>query len=328
MLNIVLLLLLFLWACRDQRTEAPLLVDDVERAPVLACTERAGLHMPGSVTELSRSGDTAVTALFADARTILQFDESLRVLRRLELAPDGPHGIADPVSVITANDSLLIADAEGEQLVVFDWSGVKRRSIATEFAPLHIVETQSGVAIAPAVVGRFPGTLLFTLRHGQVRREEVGVLDFPDLTTKALGNRVRLLPAGNSLILLHQFFTPRAVLVGEGGQRALRVPLARALRSGIGYVPPLPLNDEALKPALVVANDAAPAERGELLLLVRTGRTAGDRFEKAIMRTDSLLNFIAAYRLPVSPGLMTYVPRTRTALLVDEEDRWFTCRLP
>lgn len=326
--NIVLLLLLFLGACRDQRTEAPLLVDHVERAPVLACTERDGLHMPGSATELSRSGDTAVTALFADARTILQFDESLRVLRRLELAADGPHGIADPVSVITSNDSLLIADAEGEQLVVFDWSGGKRRSIPTEFAPLHIVETSSGVAIAPAVVGRFPGTLLFLLRHGQVRREEVSVLEFPDLTTKALGNRVRLLPAGNHLILLHQFFTPRAVLVGESGQRALRVPLARALRSAIGYVPPLPLNDEALKPALVVANDAAPAERGELLLLVRTGRAAGDRFEKAIMRTDSLLNFKAAYRLPVSPGLMTYVPRTRTAVLVDEEDRWYTCRLP
>lgn len=326
--NIVLLLLLFLGACRDQRTEAPLLVDHVERAPVLACTERDGLHMPGSATELSRSGDTAVTALFADARTILQLDESLRVLRRLELAADGPHGIADPVSVITSNDSLLIADAEGEQLVVFDWSGGKRRSIPTEFAPLHIVETPSGVAIAPAVVGRFPGTLLFLLRHGQVRREEVSVLEFPDLTTKALGNRVRLLPAGNHLILLHQFFTPRAVLVGESGQRALRVPLARALRSAIGYVPPLPLNDEALKPALVVANDAAPAERGELLLLVRTGRAAGDRFEKAIMRTDSLLNFKAAYRLPVSPGLMTYVPRTRTAVLVDEEDRWYTCRLP
>lgn len=328
MLNIVLLLLLFLSACRDPRTEAPLLLDHVERAPVLACTERDGLSMPGSVTELSRSGDTAVTALFADARTILQFDAALRVLRRLELARAGPHAITDPVSVIAANDSLLVADAEGEQLVVFDWSGVKRRGIPTEFAPLHIVETPRGVAIAPAVVGRFPGTLLFVLRHGQVRREEVGVLDFPDLTTKALGNRVRLLPAGSSLILLHQFFTPRAVLVGEGGQRPLRVPLARALRSAIGYVPPLPLNDEALKPALVVANDAAPAERGELLLLVRTGRAAGDRFEKAIMRTDSLLNFMAAYRLPVSPGLMTYVARTRTAVLVDEADRWFTCQLP
>ena len=328
MSNIVLLLLLFLLSCRNQPDTAVEFVEDIDRAVMLACTERDGSDMPGSVTELSRFDDSAAVALFRDARTILLLDPSLRVQRRVELAQDGPHGVEDPVSVIASADSLLIADGEGEQLAVFDWSGRKRQGVKTDFAPLQMLQTSNGIAVAPMVMGRFPGTLLFRWQQNGVVREEVPVVDFPDLTTKAIGNRVRLLPSGDGIILLHQFFTPRAVHVSPRGQRLLPVPLATAQKRAIGYVPPLPLNDEALAPALVVANDATVGDGGDLLLLVRTGRSAGDRFEKAIMRTDSLLGFKAAYRLGSSPGAMTYLPRTRTLVLVDEEDRWFTCQLP
>jgi hypothetical protein len=325
---LVLLLLLVLCSCRDQPPVAPVFVRGIERAPLLACVERDGTDMPGSATELSRAGDSAVVALFADARAVLLLNDSLETLRRVEFPKDGPHGISDPSSVVAQGDSLLMADAEGQQLLVFDWAGLRRSAIETDFAPLHIVGVGDRIAVAPAVVGRFPGTLLFTLHNGSITRAEVGVVDFPDLTTKALGNRVKLLPVRGGLVVLHQFFTPRALHVNDNGQRSLPVPLASALQRAIGYVPPLPLNDEALRPALVVANDAASAGNNELLLLVRTGRAAGDRFEKAIMRTDSMLKFISAHRLPVSPGLMTYLPRTRTAVLVDEEDRWYTCPLP
>jgi hypothetical protein len=325
----VLLLLLFLWSCRDRTDDAaPIFHDEIERAPVLACTEHDALAMPGAAAELSASGDTAVVALFADARTVLLMDDALRVRARVELAQHGPDGIADPVSVIAEGDSLVIADAEAQQISVFDWSGTRLSSMATEFAPLQLVRAGDRIAIAPAVVGRFPGTLLFTLRAGRVQREEVGVVEFPDLTTKALGNRVRLLPSPAALIVLHQFFTPRALRISSREQRTLRVPLARGMAGTLGYIPPLPLNDEALEPALVVANDAAPAGSNEFLLLVRTGRRASDRFEKAVLRTDSLLQLKAAYRLPISPGLMSYLPRSRTAVLVDEEDRWYTCKLP
>jgi hypothetical protein len=323
----VLLLLLLFWSCRDRREVAPVFVD-LDHAVVLACSEYDGLAMPGAATELSRSGDSAVVALFGEARTILLLDDSLTVLRRLVLTRDGPDGVHDPVSIIERGDSLIIAEAEGQRLSVFDWSGVRRHSAETDFAPLQIVTAGDRIAIAPAVVGRFPGTLLFNWRDGRIQREAVGVVEFPDLTTKALGNRVRLLPVHDGLIVLHQFFTPRALHITDSGLRTLAVPLARPLKAAIGYVPPLPLNDEALRPALVVANDAAVADDRELLLLVRTGRRTGDRFEKAIMRTDHSLNFISAHRLPVSPGLLTYLPRSRTAVLVDEEDRWFTCPLP
>jgi hypothetical protein len=280
-------------------------VKGIEHAPLHACVQNA-VDLPGSATELSRAGDSAVVALFKDARAVLQLDDQLRVLRRVELAQHGPHGVEDPVSVLVRADSLFIADAEGQRIGVFDWSGARQR----------------------AIIGRFPGTLLFRLAEDTVIRREVGPVEFADLTVKALGNRVKLLPMRDGLIILHQFFTPRARYLSAGGQRELAVPLAAGLRKAIGYVPPLPLNDEALQPALVVANDAALAENNQLLLLARTGRTRGDHFEKAILRTDSLLHFLSAYRLTASPGLMAYLPRTRTVVLVDEEDRWFTCPLP
>ena len=324
----VLLLLLFLGGCNERAATPPVFIDDVARAPLLACTERDGLRMPGSATELSRLGDTAVVALFGEARTVLLLNDSLRVLRQVELAREGPHGVADPASVVADGDSLLIADAEEQRLSVLDWSGNRRGVMEVDFAPIHIARAGNRIAIAPAVMGRFPGTLLFSLRHGEIVREDVSVVEFADLTTKALANRVKLLPVPDGLVVLHQFFTPRALHITDNGQRELRVPLASALKRSVGYVPPLPLNDEALEPALMVASDAAVAGDNELLLLVRTGRSDGDNFEKAIMRTDNQLNFMAAYRLPAYPGLLGYLPRTRTAVLVDEEDRWYTCRLP
>lgn len=327
MSTLVLLLLLLVAACRDRGTPAPVFIEDIEHAPLLGCVEH-NADMPGTATELARAGDSAVVALFRDARTLLLLDDRLRVLRRAQLSRAGPHGVEDPVSVLPHADSVVIADAEGQKIGVFDWSGLRHRVIETDFAPMQLVEDAQGIAVAPAIIGRFPGTLLFRLVGDSVVRQEVGTVEYADLTVKALGNRVKLLPVRDGLIILHQFFTPRALHLSAGTQRDLAVPLATGLRKAVGYVPPLPLNDEALKPALVVANDAVGAENNELLLLARTGRIMGDRFEKAIVRTDSLLRFLSAHRLSISPGLMTYLPRTRTAVLVDEEDRWFTCRLP
>lgn len=326
--KLVLLLLVVLCACGEPPQVQTAFIDGVETAPLLECTALDGANMPGSPIELSAIGDTAIAALFDDARTLLLLDSRLRVLRRVDFARAGPNAALAPASVAIHADSLFIADAKGERIIVFDWLGRAARTIRTDFAPVQIVRRADGFAVVPAVVGRFPGTLLFELRAGGVIRRDVAVVDFPDLTTKALGNRVKLLAVGDRLLLLHQFFTPRALLIGEHGQNLLRVPLPAGARKAVGYVPPLPLNDEALRPALVVANDAAVTEKKEILMLVRSGRQRGDGFEKAIMRADSALNFVAAYRLPVGAGLLGYVAREHAVVVVDDDDQWHRCTLP
>jgi hypothetical protein len=328
MSKLALLLLPGLFACDRSAAPEPVFIDGIDSAPLLACTEHDGTMMPGSPLELATLNDTVVAALFADARTFVLLDSSLTELRRVEFAKDGPNGVLDPASVLIHGDSLYVADAKGERVTVLDWNGRAGRSVRTEFTPLQVIRHGDDVAVVPAVIGRFPGTLLFDLRGNNLVRRTVPVVDFPDLTTKALGNRVKLLALGDELLLLHQFFTPRALRIADGLPRELRVPLPNAARRAIGYRPPLPLNDEALRPALVVANDAVVTERNEILMLVRSGRSKGDRFEKAIMRTDSLLNYLTAYRLPVGAGLLGYFPRNRLALVVDEEDQWHTCVLP
>jgi hypothetical protein len=328
MLKLVLLLLPGLAVCQaGPRAHDPVFIDGVENAPLLGCTERDATRTPGSPVAIAATGDTALAALFSDANTLMLFDTAFNVLRQLQFSREGPAGVLDAHAFAIIGDSIFIADAKGERIIVFDWHGKAHRTVRTDFAPLQIARHNDDVIVSAAVVGRFPGTLLFDIRGEKVSRRDVPVVDFPDLTTKALGNRVKLLIVGRNLVVLHQFFTPRALLIGNGSYSELRVPLPSAARKAVGYVPPLPLNDEALRPALVVANDAVVA-KGEVLMLVRSGRSRGSGFEKAIMRTDSVLNFRAAYRLPVAGGLLAALSRNGTIVVVDEEDRWHTCKLP
>jgi hypothetical protein len=323
---VVLPLLLLAIGCQ-KAADSPAFVDGLDRAPI-ACTEHASLNMPGTAGEISAAGDTALAALFPDAGTVLLLNQRLDVVRRLQLDEHGPRGVSDPSSVLMRDSLLYVADAKGQKILSFDWTGRVTSFTRTDFVPIQLAAVGEDIAIAPAVIGRFPGTLLYTMRDNNLTRREVPTIDFADVTLKGLGNRIRMLSTADGLVLIHQFFTPRAWLWQNNELFPLQVPLASGVRSAVGYRPPLPLDEEALRPALVVANDAARGPDGELLILTRSGAIRRGGFEKAILRTSSDLAYLSGYRLPVNAGLMAYLAAPRKIVLVDDEDRWYTCALP
>jgi hypothetical protein len=100
------------------------------------------------------------------------------------------------------------------------------------------------------------------------------------------------------------------------------------VKNKVGYVPPLPLDEEALRPALAVAlSIAAHPDAHNYVILTRSGRTVDGHSEKLLIRTTSKLEFVDAFLLPVNAGELALIDSGKRAIVIDEEDTWHTCRL-
>ncbi|MGQ0561446.1 MAG: hypothetical protein ACT443_06175 [Gemmatimonadota bacterium] len=326
-----LALLPFLLACgAGSADDARFIRDFRERAQPLACTPAAVGDSLGTVAELSARAEGGLLAVFPDDRLVLALNDELVPQRTIVFDADGPRGVATPISAVVLNGILHVIDRQRPLIRRFRQDGTPLSAVELDFLPLHLASAGGRILITPAVVGRYPASLLFVLDRETAEPIDIPVRDFANVAVKMLGNMTATAALGDRLLVAHQFMTPRAYVWRYGSRPEQRpIPLPAELERSVGYVPPLPLDEAALEPVLTVALAASadPVAR-RFILLTRTGGKRNGHFEKALIRTDSALNFLDAFLLAQNAGHFAYLPRRRVGVLIDDEGRWFTCPLP
>lgn len=293
------------------------------------CTQVPAPTAGSTVTQLSTIDNDRLLAVFPDERQVMLLDDSLRVVWTRVFDKAGPRGVAVPSGAALIDSILFVIDQQQPVLKRFDARGDPMSSIRLSFVPNAIVKAGGTLLIAPAVIGRYPSSLLYRLEGDSVRAERIAPESFDNVSVKMLGNMLAMIPMSRGAILIHQFLTPKAYdWSPDEPIRSLTVPLPQGVRDAVGYVPPVPLDSASLYPALVVAIAAAPdARRNGAVILTRSGKKAGKSSEKVLLLTDSMLNFESARSLPVNAGHLAVLSRHHTAIVVDEEGNWFRCGL-
>lgn len=328
-----LALLLPLASCGEAQADVYAVVGDfLDRAVPVSC-ERVLADSAFAVTEIRSASDTTWLLLDAPQRRILELDHDLRTVWSLAYPPVGPRSLAAPVSAAVLGDTAIaVADRGRLRVVVLSRAGEPLRSTPLGFLPNALATTASGdVLITPLPMGGRPGTLLVRYAGDRLVELPVPLRYHEDPMLRALGNAalVEALPDGRALVL-HQFMAPRGFSVTPSGEATrLAVPTPDATREQIGYVPTLPLTEDQqpriLLPAIALSVDPTTAE---VYLMTRSGRTVGDVRQRAILRLDDRLGLLDAFTVDVAARGMALLPRRATALVVDDADRLYACRLP
>ncbi len=325
------LLLLLLVACGNSESNGVRFVHGLaDRSPRLACKDALTANRGEAVAELKSLTGAKLLAIFPDARRIDILDSDLNAASTLVFDTDGPWGVRIPTSAALIDSVLFVVDRQKPLLRRFTLSGRVLPDVHLNFVPLTIAAVGRRLAITPAVFGRSPGQLLYQLREGQAVSLGIAPWDAANVSVKLIGNMVSMAVLDGKLFIAHQFLTPRAYLwQPDSRPHRVRLPLPEGVRAAVGYVPPLPLDEAAMKPVLVGALAAtADPVRKHFLFLTRSGSMLGAHFEKLLIRTDPELNLVDAFRLPVNAGHVALLPERDQVVVIDEEGSWFTCRLP
>lgn len=329
----LLLFVLFGLACGDPDRDLYVVVDDfLERAVPASCAQaRAGDSL--ALTEIRSASDSTWLVLDEPRRRIIELDHEARTLWSMEYPAVGPGSAGKAVSAALIGDSgVAIADRGGLRLLILSRSGELLASTPLGFLPNRLATTPGGdVLVTPLRLGDDPPTLL--VRFTGPRRSEVAVPPryHEDLMVRAMGNiaRVETLPDGRALVL-HEYLAPRGFSVAPDGEvTRLAVPTPDATLGQLDFVPATPLTEEdqprILVPALGLSVDR---RRSEVYLMTRSGRMVGDIAQRAVLRLDDRLGFLAAYTVDVAAREMAVLADRGLAVLADDEDRVFACTFP
>ena len=314
--------------------ELPLdLIDDFAgRSTALECHE-LDLGLAAAPTEIRLSTDSTWTLLDGPQLQILEFDDAFRQVSRTAVPAVGPGAAANPVSVATLGDTAFAVAARGGlRLVILGRDGSGIRSESLDFIPHSLEATDDGrILVTGMPFGTKPPTLLMRYTGAGWDTLAVPKRTYPDMTISALGNSalVEVLPDGRAL-LVHQFLRPRAFRVGPLDLvETLSLPTPDGTRDNIDFVPRPPITDDQLPHTLLPATAmTVDPIRSEVYVLTRSGRSAGGHAERAILRLTADLEFMEGYTLAVPAGLMVYLPRRHSVVVVDGEDRFHQCPLP
>lgn len=285
-----------------------------------------------AVEELRTATDSSFLVLDAAQRRVTEFADDLRPRWSLEYDEVGPAAVDRPISATLLGDTAVaIAARGGLKLVVLDRAGALIRARSLPFMPGPVTATANGNLLVAAVpLGATPASLLFRLHDDELEALPVPRRPFADMTVGALGNSTRVEPLDTTVLVVHQFLAPRAFRVAPatGSVAAVALPTPDATADRIGYVPSPPVSEaqlgEMLTPAIAVGVDRL---RGEVYLLTRSGRQVDGRWERALLRLDRDLGFLAGYTLDAHAVHLAVLPRRQAALVVDDMDRSYLCPL-
>lgn len=322
--------LLVLSGCSFSDGPQPQLLDGLSNKPVLDCESVEAVAGDIPVRELATMADGRLLVTLETGREVLLFNTRLEKEASFVFDPAGPRGVAIPLSAALIDSVLYVVDVQMPKIRRFTLSGAVLSDIALDFVPQRLVDVDGTLAVIPAVIGRYPSSLLYTIQGDKAITQRIAPFDDPNASIKMLGNLLAVAVLGDQLLLVNQYLTPRAYLWSPAtGTRALEAPVAREFKESIGYIPPIPLDESALEPVLAVALSAAshPA-RDQFAVLLRSGAKIGERFEKAVVITDAELNYLDAVRLPMNAGHLAILRDSDRLVLVDEEGQWHTCPLP
>lgn len=330
MRKLTLLFLPLAGGCGDVAATPAVIESFRADAAALTC-EPVDLGVDTAPAELRLASDSTWTLLDEAHRQLLEVTDDFRIVRQIDLPATGPGAVDHPISATVLGDTAVaIAARGGLRLVVLAMDGALRRSVPLEFIPNAIMASGSGILATPMPFGDRPSTLL--LRNVGDDWEEVPVprRAYDDMSIAALGNAalVETFPDGR-ILLMHQFFRPRAFIVDAHRIDELTPPVPDGARDQLDFVPRAPITDDQIRrtlvPALAMTIDPI---RSEVYVLTRSGGELDDRLERAILRLSDRLEFIEGYTLPVIARSMVILPRRRSALVVDDVDTFHLCSLP
>ena len=311
------------------------LIDDLPgRSPAVECEPLAGPDpAPVEVGRLRAASDSTFLLVDPAAREVVELSGDGARLATFTLTADGPRGVALLSDAIRSGDTLLVvADAGRQRLRAFDPTGRDLWTVQLDFPPQRLAFAGGRLLITAAGMdARLPG-LVYELRDGSPRPLAVPLARHADAIARLFINDVVLEGyADGSALVAHHFVAPRAWRVGaDNGIEERSVPIAAAVAGSIGYIPPIPIREEDLLriAAPVIASAADPAT-GDLLYLTRSGRQRDGRSEKALVRANRDLIYLASRLLDVNAVALAYLPGApESALVVDYEGGWFRCETP
>ena len=329
----LLLFVLYGLACAELDGDEYAVVDDfLERAVPASCVQAQAWDSL-AVTEIRSASDSTWLVLDEPRRRVTELDHEARTLWSMEYPAIGPGSAGKAVSAALLGDSAVaIADRGGLRLLILSRGGELVASTPLGFLPNRLATTPGGdVLVTPLRIGDDPPTLL--VRFSGHRRSDVAVPPryHEDMMVRAMGNiaRVETLPDGRALVL-HEYLAPRGFSVAPDGEvTRLAVPTPDATLGQVDYVPTTPLTEadqpRIMVPALGLSVDR---RRSEVYLMTRSGRMVAEVAQRAILRLDDRLGFLAAYTADVAARDMAVLPARGLAILTDDEDRLFACTLP
>ena len=333
-----LLLPVLLGACAEEGPGDVFIEDFADRSPELACSVVEMPAFPASVVRLKLVGDTLLAAVADGDREILLFDHDLTVRARVRWEDEGPSALADPVDVELVGDTLLVVAEGGRARLTFlDLHGVQRSHLALGFAPNRLLRDGDGWLVSAVPLSPTQGEILY--RVGDERPRPLGIAPVHEATPqiKALANATVMVRArGGRVLVAHQYVRALAHLVdlppggqGRGTVRDVAIPLPDGVAGTVGYRPEPPFTDEAMRRLLTPVLEAVPDPRhGGMLYLTRTGRTLGDAWEKALVRVDADMTYLASWIFPVNVGLFVWLPERGEVVAVADDERWYRCLVP
>lgn len=285
---------------------------------------------PMAVDGLRSVTDTSFIVLDAAGRRVSVFGDDLRQRWTVEYHERGPGAVDGAVDATLLGDTAVAVIARGGlRLVILDRAGRPLHVESLLFVPNAIAATGDELLLTPMPLGPAPASLLFSFRHRALEEVPIPRRPYDDMLVGALGNStlVETFPDGGALVV-HQFLRPRALHVSP--DRAVVTPVAVPIpdltRELADAVPRPPITeaqfDRMLLPAMAMSVDRG---RREAYLLTRSGRRVDGRRERAVLRTDDRLRYLASYLLDVNAVHLAVLPRRGGAVVVDDADRVFLC---
>lgn len=331
--SLLLLCTLAFPACDAARAGSDVAVVErfLDRSPLLEC--ESSLHptdLP-PLEQLVTVDDSSLLALFAPAAEVALLGPDLRRRWSLPLLDHGPTAVQSARSVAVSDSIVYVADVARSAIKRLSIAGDDRGTIHLPFPPQQVAVSGRALFVAPLVL--FPNTtsLLYRLRGEDPEPLEIPPLDHPDASWKALSNMVALFPLGDRGVLAaHRFVSPVAYRWRPAGPiERLRTPVPDGEAKKVGRAPPVPLDEDSYQEVpLPVIGGAANPGTGGLLFLTRSGARRAGHSEKAVIETDSLMAYHRSFRLPVNAAHMGVLRSSAALVVVDEQDRWYTCALP
>lgn len=312
--------------------EAHFIEDFVARSEPVRCDPIASLTArEAEVGDVVALSDTSFLVLYPRDREVALIGPDLEPWRTVAFEEVGPTGVRRPTSAALVGDSLLyIADQSAQSLKRLDLAGRDRGSVRLPFPPQGVHASPDGVLVTPFVMGRHPGRLVHRLEGDAPVPIGAATLYFGDMVVNTMANLVGLASfVDGRIVAAHQFIVPFAHVfwLGSGEVQRVPLPVPDGLRGRVGRVPATALTEaNAREIAAVALATAADHRTGDLLYLTHTGREhAADGFEKAIVRLDPALRYRRSYLLDVDAVRFTYLTAQARSLVVDQEDRWYSC---
>ena len=297
----------------------------------LKCVGIPQLSGLSAVADVNTMGDSAFLVLLGDERKLVMYDAGFRQIGSLQFDKDGPRGVLRAVSAVVTDTMVFIADDARSSIRYFTRGGADAGTARLTFIPRRLRMSAGELVVTPLVAGSSPAHLAFVMRArravplgGRIARyDEVGVHTLANMTSVAAFD--------DRVLVMHEMVVPFGYVMrprsGADSTRRFSVPVPADVEERLGRAPRDPLTERNVQQLAVVAFTAAPVHASGAAYYVTRTSVARGRYQKLLVRLDSLLNVEAVFPIAVSPQHMVFIPARGSVIVVDSESDWYECKV-